>query len=210
MENFTGSQAAAWIEGLKEIYDANKDYLTELDREIGDSDHGNNMARGFDAVATKVEAVKGSDLGTIFKTTAMKLISTVGGASGPLYGTFFLQLAAKTAGKTGIGTPELAEALKAGLDGVAARGKAVAGDKTMIDAMMPAVDVFLRAGADDTLSEVASRAADAAREGAEGTVPLVARKGRASYLGERSAGYKDPGAESTALMFRELATVLAR
>jgi dihydroxyacetone kinase-like protein len=204
MNELTNTAAVDWLKALAQVYTEKKDYLTDLDRAIGDADHGVNMARGFTAVAEKVAPLTDKDLGAIFKTVAMTLISTVGGASGPLYGTFFLQAAAVANGKTALTVTEVGAMLEAGLNGVIARGKAAVGDKTMIDALTPAVSACQAAVGEGSLSAALAQARQAARVGADSTKPLVAKKGRASYLGERSAGHLDPGAESTALLFDTL------
>jgi dihydroxyacetone kinase-like protein len=192
-----------WLHNCADAFTKHKDELTELDAAIGDADHGANMARGFTAVQGKLEGVKDKDLGTIFKTVAMTLISTVGGASGPLYGTFFLQAVAGSNGKMALTHEELANVFDAGLHGLMNRGKAVVGEKTMIDALVPAV-AALKPVANDTLSAALDRALVAAKKGADSTIPLVAKKGRASYLGERSAGHLDPGAASSVLLLDAL------
>jgi dihydroxyacetone kinase-like protein len=160
-------------------------------------------------VAEKKSPLADKDIGTIFKTVAMTLISTVGGASGPLYGSFFLQAASVTNGKMTLTTSEVGAMLEAGLKGVVARGKAVVGDKTMIDAMTPAVSAFQAANGGG-LATALDKACAAARAGADATTPLIAKKGRASYLGERSAGHLDPGSESTYLLFDALYQVAAK
>lgn len=192
-----------WLRHAATTFTLHKDELTELDAAIGDADHGANMHRGFDAVQARVESLKGKDLGTIFKTTAMTLISTVGGASGPLYGTFFLQCAPGANGKTELSHAEFSELLHTGLQGLIQRGKAAVGEKTMVDALVPALKAF-QPVADDSLAAAIDRAVEAARKGADSTVPLVAKKGRASYLGERSAGHMDPGASSSVLLLEAL------
>jgi dihydroxyacetone kinase-like protein len=192
-----------WLQNCADTYAQHKDELTQLDAAIGDADHGANMTRGFSAVQTKLDALKDKDIGAIFKTVAMTLISTVGGASGPLYGTFFLQAATSTNGKTSLTHEELAAAFGAGLHGLMNRGKAVVGDKTMVDALVPALEA-LKPKEGDSISVALDRAVAAAHTGAESTLPLVARKGRASYLGERSAGHLDPGAKSSVLLFKAL------
>jgi len=192
-----------WLEICAKTFREHKDDLTALDAAIGDADHGANMARGFEAVQGKLASMQGQDIGAIFKTTAITLISTVGGASGPLYGTFFLQAAATAAGKTSLTPAELHSVFHAGLQGLMSRGKAVVGEKTMVDAFLPAVDALKPRG-DDAPGNAIDRAVAAAKEGAESTVPLVAKKGRASYLGERSVGHKDPGSVSTILLFEAL------
>ena len=187
---------------LKEIGDkimANKDFLTDLDREIGDADHGVNMARGFAAVVEKVPEDEG-DIGAALKKTGMTLLSTVGGASGPLYGTAYMEAAKVFAGKTAVSPEDFKAALEAAIAGIQKRGKAVKGEKTMLDALMPAYDVFsekVDAGAD--LNEALDAACAAAAEGVEYTKTIAATKGRASYLGQRSVGHQDPGATSATL-----------
>ena len=187
------------------IHDA-KEELTQLDSAIGDADHGINMDRGMTAIVGLLPGLQDGDAGTLFKQTGMKLISTVGGASGPLYGTFFLRLGTAFGTATEIGPTELAAAFRAGLDGVIARGKAGLDDKTMVDAMTPAV-IALEAEIGD-LPAALDAAATAAAEGRDRVTPLVARKGRASYLGERSAGHQDPGATSTTILFESLRDAL--
>ena len=174
---------------------AAKGELTELDSAIGDADHGINMDRGMTAILELLPGLQDGDAGTLFKQTGMKLISTVGGASGPLYGTFFLRLGTSFGTATEIGPTELAAGFRAGLD-----------DKTMVDAMVPAV-AALEAGIAD-LPAALDAAAIAAAEGRDRVTPLVARKGRASYLGERSAGHQDPGATSTTILFESLRDAL--
>ena len=192
-----------WLELCAVTFQEHKEELTQLDAAIGDADHGANMARGFTAVQAKLPSLQDQDVGAIFKAVAMVLISTVGGASGPLYGTFFLQAAPLAAGKNELNMSDLAAAFQAGLDGLMKRGKATTGEKTMVDALVPALKA-LQASADDTPGEALGRALAAARGGAEATIPLVATKGRASYLGERSAGHLDPGARSTILLLEAL------
>jgi len=178
--------------------------LTDLDSKIGDADHGINMDRGFTAVMAKLPDLAGSDLGTISKTVGMTLISTVGGASGPLYGTFFLRLATSFGDRRSATPAELTQALRAGLEGVKQRGKAELDDKTMVDAMTPAVEALEAGDSGGDLHAALSAAADAAAVGRDRVTPLVARKGRASYLGERSANHQDPGATSTTILFEAL------
>jgi dihydroxyacetone kinase-like protein len=192
-----------WLDLCAKSFQEHKGELTALDAAIGDADHGANMARGFTAVQDKLPSLQGKDIGAIFKTAAITLISTVGGASGPLYGTFFLQAALTAADKTSLNPSELATVFEAGLQGLMSRGKAIVGDKTMVDAFAPAVEA-LKPRDDDGGGQALDRAVTAAKQGAEATVPLVARKGRASYLGERSAGHKDPGSVSTLLLFEAL------
>jgi dihydroxyacetone kinase-like protein len=196
----------AWLKAFAATIAENKAYLTELDSAIGDADHGINMDRGFQAVLAKLDSSPPGDVGALFKVVGMTLVSTVGGAGGPLYGTLFLQLGIATAGKDGITADDWAAALAAAVSGVQARGKAEPGDKTMVDALIPGRDAFAAAiaeGAD--LPAALRRSADAAEQGMTDTIPLVARKGRASYLGERSAGHQDPGATSSYLLLRSVA-----
>jgi dihydroxyacetone kinase-like protein len=181
--------------------------LTKLDSAIGDGDHGINMDRGFTAVSGQLEQMAAGDAGTLFKQVGMKLISTVGGASGPLYGTFFLRLGTALADHTEVEPGQLAAAFRAGLEGVIARGKAEVGDKTMVDAMAGAVDALERGASEDWAAALRAAARTAA-EGRDRTTALVARKGRASYLGVRSAGHQDPGATSTAILFESLRDAL--
>jgi len=192
-----------WLENCAETFVAHKDELTQLDAAIGDADHGANMARGFTAVKGKLGDLRDKDIGTIFKTVAMTLISTVGGASGPLYGTFFLQAAPAANGKHELSAEELARVFHAGLQGLMNRGKAAVGEKTMVDALVPAIDALQAAGS-GSLADALARAVEAAKKGADSTVQLVAKKGRASYLGERSAGHLDPGAASSVLLLEAL------
>ena len=192
-----------WIKAVASMISENSNYLTELDAAIGDADHGANMDRGFKAVMNKMPEVSDKDIGTIFKTVGMTLISTVGGAGGPLYGTFFLQAGMKTAGKMELSAADWAEALEAALNGIIMRGKAELGDKTMVDALTPAVNALKQAVQENrSISEALNGSAEAARQGMEATIPLVARKGRASYLGERSADHQDPGATSSYMMLK--------
>jgi dihydroxyacetone kinase-like protein len=197
----------AWLRGCAETYEAHKEELTALDAAIGDGDHGANMARGFSAAPAKLDALPAKDIEVLLRTTAMTLISKVGGASGPLYGTFFLQAALPAHGKSELSLAELCACFDAGLAGVVKLGKAGVGDKTMLDALTPAL-AALHPKDGDSISAALDRAIAAAREGADATIPLVARKGRASYLGERSAGHKDPGAASSILLLEALAKAL--
>jgi len=204
----TVAQLVDWLHRFAASVAENQAHLTELDSAIGDADHGSNMTRGMNAVVEK--AGDPSTVDALFRTVGMTLVSTVGGASGPLYGTFFLRIGT-TAGAVGeLDGAALSAALRAGLAGVIQRGNAEPGDKTMVDALTPALDA-LDAGlaAGDDLATAARAAADAAAKGRDATEPLVARKGRASYLGDRSAGHLDPGATSTALLFEALAAALA-
>jgi dihydroxyacetone kinase-like protein len=203
-------QVLDWITTYAAELKANRDYLVQLDAAIGDADHGANMDRGFQAVLAKLPGVADKDIGTILKTVAMTLISTVGGASGPLYGTVFLQAATVAGGKDSLTETELVSMFEAALKGVVARGKAEPGDKTMIDAFTPAVNA-LKAAVDGGAStaDALAQATAAAEQGMQATTPLVARKGRASYLGERSAGHQDPGATSTYLLFKSASETMS-
>jgi phosphoenolpyruvate---glycerone phosphotransferase subunit DhaL len=196
----------AWLAGFHTRVTENRTYLTELDSAIGDADHGANMTRGMSAVMEKVGATPVTTVDALFTAVGMTLVSSVGGASGPLYGTFFLRLGKSAGAVAECDATALAAALRAGFEGVIARGKAEPGDKTMVDAMGPALeamDAAIASGA--SLAEATAAAREAAATGRDATEPLVARKGRASYLGERSAGHLDPGATSTALLFDALA-----
>jgi phosphoenolpyruvate---glycerone phosphotransferase subunit DhaL len=187
---------------------AHRTELTDLDRAIGDGDHGENLARGFAAVDAKLGQPPQTP-GAVLKLVAATLLSTVGGASGPLFGTAFLR-AGTAAGDAGeLDGPTVARLLRAALDGVVARGKAQAGEKTMVDALTPAVEAAERLGV-ASVAEVVQAASDAAAAGASATIPLLARKGRASYLGERSIGFRDPGATSVAYLLAALAESAAR
>ena len=205
----TKSQILAWLEKAAAVLDENKAYLTDLDAAIGDADHGANMARGFAAVVQKLPSVAGQDIGAIFKTTGMTLMSSVGGASGMLYGNFFLRAATAAGGKEALEPADVLAVLVSGMDGIVQRGRAEAGDKTMIDAWLPALAALqasLAAGQD--LSTAMQACAAAAEQGMLDTIPLQARKGRASYLGERSIGHQDPGATSTYLLLRAFQEVV--
>ncbi|MDT8897253.1 dihydroxyacetone kinase subunit DhaL [Thermanaerothrix sp. 4228-RoL] len=204
----TRDKVLEWIKRYADLLAENRDYLTQLDAAIGDADHGANMDRGFKAVLNKMPELADKDIGTILKTVGMTLLATVGGAGGPLYGTFFLQAGMKTTGKMELTLEDWVNALEAGITGVKNRGKAELGDKTMIDALVPAWNALKQAADNgNNLSEALDRCARAAEEGMKATIPLVARKGRASYLGERSAGHQDPGATSSYLMLRAAAEV---
>jgi len=201
-----------WIRAFAAEVDANKEQLTQLDSAIGDGDHGINMQRGMSAVLGKVDATgEESDIGALLKTVGMTLVSTVGGAGGPLYGTLFMQMGMAVSGKEELSSDDWAAALEAAVTGVQARGKAEPGDKTMIDALIPGRDALKAALAEGATFEDALRqSADAADQGMRDTVPLVARKGRASYLGERSAGHQDPGATSSHLLLEAAAETWGR
>ena len=192
----------AWIGDFAGVVAENRMELVRLDTAIGDGDHGTNMDRGMKAALEKLEATEGDDIGALLKGVGMALVSKVGGAAGPLYGTLFLQFG-QAAPPDGMTPDDFAACLDAAVAGVQSRGKAEPGDKTMIDALLPAGDALRAALADGAgFGAALGRAADAAEEGARATIPLVARKGRASYLGERSAGHQDPGATSSAMLVR--------
>ena len=195
-----------WLEVLQQVYAENRQWLTELDSAIGDADHGINMDRGFTAVKAELAAHPPSDIRSVFQSVATVLISHVGGAAGPLYGTFFLRAAAACAGKTEIEAADMVALFHAGIEGVAQRGKAVAGDKTMLDALLPALDAMRKRLEDGCgLAEILDTGAAAAQAGMLATVPMQARKGRASYLGARSIGHQDPGATSSYLLLKAAA-----
>lgn len=200
----------AWVRRFAAAVAENKAYLTELDSAIGDADHGINMDRGFTAVIGKLDGLPGGDIGATLKTVGTTLVSTVGGASGPLYGMFFMGMAGPAAGKETLTAEEFSAAFENGIAGVLRIGKAEPGDKTMVDALIPARDALRAAIADGaSVGDALARAADGAEQGMLATTPLVARKGRASYLGERSAGHQDPGATSTHLLLRSAAEAWA-
>ncbi|WP_407641953.1 dihydroxyacetone kinase subunit DhaL [Calothrix rhizosoleniae] len=199
------TQIIQWMQKFADTIEKNKDYLTELDAAIGDADHGINMDRGFKKVMEKLPTLANQDIGNILKTVSMTLISSIGGASGPLYGTFFLRGSTAVMGKQELTPEDTLKLLQAGLEGVIQRGKAQLGDKTMVDVLSPAVEAFEQAVDDEkTTEEAMENAIAAAEEGMKGTIPIIAKKGRASYLGERSMGHQDPGATSTYLMLRSL------
>jgi len=195
-----------WLEALQRIYAENRQWLTELDSAIGDADHGINMDRGFTAVKSELAAHSPSDIRSVFQSVATVLIRHVGGAAGPLYGTFFLRAAAACAGKNEIEAADVVALFQAGIEGVGQRGKAAAGDKTMLDALLPALDA-MRKGLEDggSMAIILDAGAAAAQAGMLATVPMQARKGRASYLGARSIGHQDPGATSSYLLLRAAA-----
>jgi len=205
----TNEDNLRWLEHITDVLHENAAYLTQLDSPIGDADHGVNMDRGFKAVRDKFPSMAEMDISTQLKTVGMTLVSTVGGASGPLYGTAFLRAGTAVAGKGELDTADIVAMLEAFLGGIVARGKANPGEKTMVDALTPAVNTAKQALAEGvTAKELAQRAAQAAEEGMKATVPLLATKGRASYLGERSIGHQDPGATSSWLILRSLAETL--
>jgi dihydroxyacetone kinase-like protein len=199
-----------WLREFAADVSREKQYLTQLDSAIGDADHGTNVDRGMTAVLAALEEAPPANVGALFKQVGMTLVSKVGGASGPLLGTFFLRFGTSAGEVDSIDASSFAAAFRAGLDGVVARGKAVAGDKTMYDALAPAVDALDAAIArGDDLGVALNAAAAAAAAGRDATTPMLARKGRASYLGERSIGHQDPGATSSALLVDAAARALA-
>lgn len=201
-------QVAAWIAEVDRRVSEQKDHLTDLDAAIGDGDHGANLARGFGAVVAALGDGQGQEPAALLKKVGMTLVSKVGGASGPLYGTLFLRMAGP-AGQGPLDADAFVAALRAGVAGVQERGKAAAGDKTMLDALLPACDALEAAVADGADLRTGLQAAvEAGRAGRDATTPMVARKGRASYLGERSAGHLDPGAASSVLLLEAAAATL--
>jgi dihydroxyacetone kinase-like protein len=203
------AQLTAWIREYARLIGENAQLLSDLDAAIGDADHGINMERGMKAVATVLDESPPSDMAALCKQVGMTLVKSVGGASGPLYGTFFLRMATAVGAGDSVAAGGFAKALRAGVDGVVQRGRAEAGDKTMFDALAPAVEALdsaLASGAD--LSAALREAAVAAEKGRDATTAMVARKGRASYLGQRSVGHQDPGATSAAMLIGAAATAL--
>src|SRR2546427_13285583 len=204
----TTEDTLRWLKQLAQVLHENRDYLTQLDSSIGDADHGINMDRGFKAVNDKLPGVASMDIGSILKTVGTTLVSTAGGASGPLYGTAFLRAGMATSGKLELYEADFVGMLEAALEGIKARGKAQPGEKTMVDALTPALAAAKEAEAQQQdLSEILRRASSAAEAGMKATIPMVATKGRASYLGERSAGHQDPGATSSWLILKNLADI---
>lgn len=201
------NDVVAWVRAFAAEVEANKEYLTQLDSAIGDADHGINMSRGMSAVVGKLDESTGDqDIGALLKTVGMTLVSTVGGASGPLYGTLFMYMGTALPGKAVIDTDDWTAALDAAVSGVQARGKAEPGDKTMLDALIPAREALKSAlVGGESFEDALKRSADAAGQGMRDTIPLVAKKGRASYLGERSAGHQDPGATSSHMLLETAA-----
>jgi dihydroxyacetone kinase-like protein len=207
---FEEAQAVAWVRSGAAVIEEHAAELTKLDSAIGDGDHGTNMNRGFKAAVQRLDALEGDqDFGAVFKAVGMALIGKVGGASGPLYGSLFLGMGKELGDTTEVEDQRLAAALRAGYDSVVARGKAQLEDKTMLDAWHPALealDAALAAGKE--LGPALDEAVAAAEEGMKATIPMIARKGRASYLGERSRDHQDPGATSTYLLLKTLADVV--
>ncbi len=204
----TSAQVAEWIEKTAAVMAENREYLTQLDAAIGDADHGNNMDRGYKAALERLSAE--DDVGAILKSVAMALISKVGGAAGPLYGTMFLQAANAFAGKTTLSEEDVELLLERSVDGIKMRGRAEQGEKTILDSLIPAYESFQAARRNGTdLAGCLAAATDAAEAGMAATIPLIAKKGRASYLGERSIGHQDPGATSAYLIVKTLRDVVA-
>lgn len=205
----TAEHVISFIETVALRVKEQRDYLTQLDSAIGDADHGVNLDRGFSTVVGKLPSVADKDIGAILKTVGTTLVSTVGGASGPLYGTAFLRAGMAVADRFELSPDDLVVALEAALEGIQTRGKSTRGEKTMIDAIGPAVDALKAAcAAGDDLPTALRKAVAACEEGMRATIPLLATKGRASYLGERSIGHQDPGATSAYLMARVMLEVI--
>ena len=202
----TYEQAVDWVRRFAAEIAEHRMDLVRLDTAIGDGDHGTNMDRGMKKALEKLESQEGDDIGAMLKTVGMALVSSVGGAAGPLYGTLFMQMGSAAGGRSELDIAGFTAALEAGVKGVQARGKAEREDKTMVDALLPALEALQQSDGDEAAALTA--AADAAEEGMRATIPLVARKGRASYLGERSAGHQDPGATSTHLLLRSAAAAV--
>ena len=209
MSTVTKEQVVRWLEATAAVLEANKGYLTDLDSAIGDADHGTNMDRGFKKVTEKLPTVADKDIGNILKTVGMTLISSVGGASGPLYGTFYMRGGMAADAKEELDADDLVNVLQGAVDGIIQRGRAQPGDKTMVDALLPALAALKQAVADgQELPAAVAAAVAAAEQGMKDTIPLQARTGRASYLGERSIGHQDPGATSSHLILNALLGVL--
>lgn len=210
MSEVTTAAVDAWVRRFAALVAEHKDHLTELDAAIGDADHGSNMDRGMQAAVAALDAAGSLGAGPMLSKVGMTLVSTVGGASGPLYGTLFLRMGTSLGDVESVSATDLAAALRAGLGGVVARGKPEPGDKTMYDALAPGVDALDAALADGSPLPAALKAAvEAANAGRDATTPMLARKGRASYLGERSIGHQDPGATSVALLVQAAAESVA-
>lgn len=201
----TKAHIVSWLRAVAQVLAENKQYLTDLDAAIGDADHGINMDRGFQKVMAQLPGIEDKDIGNILKATGMTLLASVGGAGGPLYGTFFMRAGAAVEGKQELSDADLVAMLEAGLNGVLQRGKANLGDKTMVDALTPAVETLKRGLMDGmTTAQALEKAVLAAERGMLDTVPMLAKKGRASYLFERSIGHQDPGATSSYLILKAL------
>ena len=206
--SFTLEMARVALHKLNAVALEKREYLTDLDSAIGDADHGTNMSRGMSRSIEKIDGKEYTDFGGLFRDVAMTIMSAVGGSAGPLYGTFFMKMGQKLTGKSEASVLEMAEAMNEGLAGIMALGKSQPGDKTMVDTLSPAI-AALRENADKGDGEAWAKAADAAETGMKDTIPMLARRGRSSYLGERSIGHQDPGATSSFYMigcFRDAAT----
>jgi dihydroxyacetone kinase-like protein len=201
----TSDQVRDWIRRFADVIAEHRMELVRLDTAIGDGDHGTNMDRGMKKAVEKLDSTDGGDIGADLKAVGMALVSSVGGAAGPLYGTLFLQMGSASAGQAELDLDGWAAAVEAGVKGVQARGKAEPGDKTMVDALLPAVDALKQGG---EIDEALERSAAAAEDGMKATIPMEARKGRASYLGPRSVDHQDPGATSSYLLLRTAAETL--
>jgi dihydroxyacetone kinase-like protein len=207
--SITYDEVQGWVRRYAEVIAENRQMLVRLDTAIGDGDHGTNMDRGMRKAVERLDGVAGEDIGAALKAVGTALVSSVGGAGGPLYGTLFLQLGQATGGKAEVDLPEWAGAVRKALEGVQARGKAQPGEKTMVDALAPAADSLEAAAREGAELGAALRAAAvAAEEGMKATVEMEARKGRASYLGPRSVGHQDPGATSSYLLLKTAAEAL--
>lgn len=198
-------QILQWLENCNQVMTEQRDFLTQLDTEIGDGDHGLNMQRGFSKALEKIATVSDKDIGTILKTVGMTLLSQVGGASGPLYGTLFIKGSQVANGKEQLTFEELVSVFKAGVEGIVARGRAEPGDKTLCDVWLPLLDELAQADHSQPEAVLLNQAVEKAENFAKSTVPMTAKKGRASYLGERSIGHADPGATSSYYLIKALA-----
>lgn len=203
----TKSKVISWLDAAADVFEQQQEFLTDLDREIGDADHGLNMNRGFRKVKEKLPTLADKDIGTIMKNTGMVLLSTIGGASGPLYGTFFIKAAETVMAKEELTVTDLYHMYQEGTERIMARGMAHPGDKTMVDTLS-AIVASLKARQEDPLSSALAETLKAAEQGMKSTIPLRAAKGRASYLGERAIGHQDPGATSSYLLFKTLCDVV--
>jgi dihydroxyacetone kinase-like protein len=204
----TTQDVVRWVDALQQVFTDNREMLTNLDAALGDGDCGSSMERGFTAAQAELSAQPPQDLRSAFQSVAGVLIRTVGGASGPLYGTFFLRAGGACAGKAALADGDVVALFQAGIEGLQQRGKAEAGDKTMLDAWLPALDAMRRALEDGgDLAEILDRGTAAAEAGMRATVSMEARKGRASYLGARSIGHQDAGATASYLMLKTAADV---
>jgi len=208
--SLTNTDIRHWLERSAQVMHEQNAYLTQLDAAIGDADHGANMDRGFQAVTSKIAGMPDADISTLLKTVGTTLVSTVGGASGPLYGTAFLRAGIAAANKQALESADIVALFTAMLEGIKARGKAQAGEKTMIDALTPAIEAGQQAQAENAdPSQILQRMTSAAEEGMKKTVPMLATKGRASYLGERSIDHQDPGATSSWLLIKALSDTVS-